>query len=117
MRPPQKFGEDSHRLPPLCEMDQMGVPAPGDARVRFVQEKHAHVETTGVEPANDFARVSHLRIRQPSVGETIDKNPNRCRCKRHRYRHPRVPALEKRALPDLIEGIASRVCPVYTQLT
>src|SRR5579863_2165667 len=109
MRSQQKLGEDSHRLSPLGQLDQPGVSPPRDARVRLSERKHAHLEPPGIEPADNFPRISHLRVGQARIGKAVHENPN--------GRHPCNLAPVKPASPNLIRSPANGMRPFYSKLT
>jgi len=74
---PHELTEDSYGLVASGQPYQPGVRTRGDPLVGITGKKHGDMEFFGIEAGGNLARVPHLRVRQASVGEAVDKNADR----------------------------------------
>ena|SRR5436305_1740383 len=103
MRSPQEFGEDPRRLPVLRKANEASIRPLCNAGVDGPEGEHADVETLGIESADNFASVAHLRIGKACVCETVHENANRL--------HPEITETKANFLPRLVNGNVRRMCP------
>jgi hypothetical protein len=74
---PQEFAQNSDRLTALWKAYESGVWALGDPRIRLSGNEHSDVEVQRIQATGNLSRVSHLRVQQSGVGETINEDADR----------------------------------------
>src|SRR5256885_16963652 len=72
-----KFTEDGDRLSFAWQLNHPGIGPARDSWLWFIHTKRAHMKKLGVQAANDFARICHLRVLESLIGETVHQNTNR----------------------------------------
>jgi hypothetical protein len=57
-------------------LNEPGVRAVSDLNVRLSKMKDAYMEPVRIETTNNFASITHLRIRKTFISEAVDQNAN-----------------------------------------
>ena len=94
---------------PFWQTNQAGVWAIDQPRIRLSGNEHAEMKMLGIQARSNLSRVPHLRVRQPSVGETINKDAKWLCASRISDRQAATSLCLQLNEPILCEGLAVEI--------